>query len=339
MNISQKLYSEDLQNSLLVNGINRLKDSKFLITGATGLIGSHLIDTLMSLGDVRVVALGRSRTKAIDRLGKHFANPYFQFMEHDVRTSLPKIPDVDYIFPLASNTHPIAYSQFPIETMMTNIKGLENVLNYADANGAMVLFPSSVEVYGNARMESDIFSEEDTGLLNLLNSRACYSEAKRACEAMCQSYISERNVKIKIVRLARVFGPTMLRTDTKAMSQFIYNAVQDEDIIMKSNGNQLFSYVYVSDAVNALFHVLLYGKIGQPYNVSSYSIRLKDIALMCAGFASTTLRFDFADNIEKRGYSIATVAVLNNSKLLDLGWSPKYSINNAIERTIIQLKG
>lgn len=120
--------------------------------------------------------------------------------------------------------------------------------------------------------------------MNLANSRACYTESKRSCEALCQSYKSERNVKIKIVRLCRIFGPTMLMSDTKASSQFIIKAINNEDIVLKSEGNQYFSYIYVADAVAAILYVLLKGQDGEAYNISNLdtNVHLKDFANQCA---------------------------------------------------------
>ena len=117
---------------------------------------------------------------------------------------------------MASNTHPMAYSQYPIETMMINLKGAEHALNFAAKTGATVVYTSTNEVYGNA-FDDQPFTEDRNGLLNLGNARACYNESKRSCEALCQSYMEERHVKVKIARLCRIFGPTMLMDDSKAL--------------------------------------------------------------------------------------------------------------------------
>ena len=121
----------------------------------------------------------------------------------------------------------------------------------------------------------DIFTEDYTGELNLRNARACYPESKRLSEALCQSYITEEGVKVKLVRLSRVFGPTMLMSDSKASSQFIVKALQGEDIVLKSKGEQLFSYTYVADAVSAMLHVLIHGEEGVPYNIANKSCDVK----------------------------------------------------------------
>ena len=243
LNRNHPLYIQDLENILQTKNIGLLKGKSILITGATGLLGVCLIDALMRLneqeGNIMIYAVGRSRDKAYDRLGVYYEHPFFQFIEQDVQTEFPRQLHVDFIIPGASNTHPLAYSQYPMETMLINLKGAENALNKAYECGAAVLYPSTVEVYGNARGE-DVFTEDYTGQLNLSTARACYTESKRACEALCQSYIAEKGVDVRIVRLSRVFGPTMLESDSKASSQFIKNALRGEKIVLKSQGEQFF---------------------------------------------------------------------------------------------------
>ena len=152
MNKSHPLYQEDLQRILSLNGLQELRGKRFLITGATGLIGVCLIDALLAYsqlgGGIVVYAVGRSKEKAASRLGEYYDDSHFHFIEQDVRQPLPDDIVVDYIIPLASNTHPLAYSQYPIETIEINVKGAEYALQKAIACGATVLYPSSVEVYG-----------------------------------------------------------------------------------------------------------------------------------------------------------------------------------------------
>ena len=220
---------------------------------------------------------------------------------------------MDVIIPLASNTHPLAYSQFPIETIEINVKGAEHALEKALIDGATVLYPSTVEVYGNARGED---------------------------EALCQSYITEEGVKVKLVRLSRVFGPTMLMSDSKASSQFIIKALKGEDIVLKSKGEQLFSYTYVADAVSAMLHVLIHGEDGVPYNIANKDcdVRLKDFARLCAEWAKKDVVFDLPSETEQKGFSIAMRAILDNQRLLAIGWQPGYDMKTAISRTLDILK-
>lgn len=335
INKNHPLYQEDLRNILKTEGVNTLQGKSFLITGATGLIGTQLIDALMLLNDTHVYAVGRNKEKAITRFGEYFGKTNFTFLESDPSTPFAKDIKVDYIIPLASMTHPLAYSKYPVETMFVNLKGAENALNLAKRCGATVLYPSSNEIYGNA-INSEAFTENSTGKLNLSTARSCYTESKRASEAMCQSYAAEYGVKVIIARLTRTFGPSVLSSDTKASSQFLNKALNHEDIVLKSKGEQFFSYTYVADAVSALLFIMLHGKEGQAYNVSNEScnVHLKDFAEACASYAGTKVVYDLPTEVEAKGYSVAQKAILDNTKLLNLGWRPKYHFKNAVERTL-----
>lgn len=335
LNKQHPLYIEDLNHILSVKGIDKLNGKSFLITGATGLIGVHLIDALMKLTGVKVYAVGRSKDRAVERLGEYFTNLDFVFLEQDVCDPFPTDLKVDYIIPLASNTHPLAYSQYPIETIMINVKGAEHALELALRTNATVLYPSTVEVYGNAR-GNDVFTEDYTGQLNLSTARSCYTESKRVCEAMCQSYNAEKGVEVKIVRLSRIFGPTMLESDTKASSQFIKKALAGEDIVLKSKGDQFFSYTYVTDAVAAMLHVLLNGESCKAYNISNdeCNVHLRDFAGACASIVGRIVVFDLPSEAEMKGYSVATQAIMDNRNLETSGFVLKYNLYNSLSRTI-----
>ena len=339
INKQHPLYQEDLNRILEIPEIETLKGDSFLITGATGLIGVCMIDALMHYNHqgagIQIYAVGRSWEKAKCRLGEYENDEYFHFIEQDVRQPLPSDLQVDVIIPLASNTHPLAYSQYPIETIEINVKGAEHALNKALDCNATVLYPSSVEVYGNARGE-DVFTEEYTGKLNLENARACYPESKRLSEALCHSYMSERGAKVKIARLSRVFGPTMLMSDTKASSQFILKALAGDNIILKSKGEQFFSYTYVADVVRSMLYILLHGESGKAYNISNLdcNVKLKDFAGACAYWAGKEVVFDLPSEVEQKGYSVAMHAILDNTRLLSIGCQQLYPFDNAIQRTL-----
>ena len=343
LNKRHRLYQEDLEYIIKVKGIDYLRGKTLLITGATGMVGVCLIDALMKLNNLEgagiiIYAVGRDEEKASSRLGEYYSSHFFHFLQQDVRDPFPEDLTVDFIIPLASNTHPLAYSKYPVETIEINVKGAENALKKARQCGSVVLYPSSVEVYGNG--EED-FDENDTGILNLSSSRSCYTESKRVCEAMCQSYIAEYGVDCKIVRLSRLFGPTMLESDTKASSQFIRKAIAREDVVLKSKGDQYFSYTYIADAVQAILFVMLNGECGQAYNIAcdACNVHLSSFARECAALAGKSVLFDLPSEIEARGYSVATKAILSSDKLSMLGWRASYSFKDALQRTVDILNG
>lgn len=337
INKKNKYYQDDLDYILSIEEIDSFKGKSILITGATGMVGVCLIDALMRFNEesnagVIIYAVGRDKDRASSRLGEYYSNILFHFIEQDVRNPFPEDLRVDYIIPLASNTHPFAYSKFPVETVEINVKGAENALKKAVQCGATVLYPSTVEVYGNG---VNPFDENYTGDLNLATSRACYTESKRVSEALCQSYIAEFAVNCKIVRLSRLFGPTMLESDTKASSQFFLKALANEDIVLKSKGDQLFSYTYVADAVQAILFVILNGECGQAYNIAcdACNIHLATFAKECAELAGKSVVFDLPSDVEAKGYSVASKAILSTTKLSSLGWTTNRTFKDAVNRT------
>ena len=170
--------------------------------------------------------------------------------------------------------------------------------------------------------------------------RAGYPESKRCSEVLCQAYIKQKDMDIVIPRLTRSYGPTMLMSDTKAISQFIRKGIAGEDIVLKSAGTQYYSYTYVVDAVAGLLTVLLKGECGEAYNIADIEsdIMLKDLAAIIAEMAGKEVVFELPDEVEAAGYSKATKARLDGSKLQALGWIAKYDIKSGIKRTIYILK-
>ncbi len=336
------LYQEELDYILSTRGIERLQGSTLLLTGGTGLLGTLLVDALMKYNTrgagIHLVVVGRSEEKARTRIGDYFGSPFFHFLSHDVAAPFPSSLHADYVVPLASSTHPLAYSQQPIATMTVNIFGALHALALAARCGATMVYPSSVEVYGDARQQ-EAFTEEMTGQLSLANSRACYTEAKRAGEALCQSYKSEKGVQVAIGRLCRVFGPTVLADDSKASSQFIHSALRGEDIVLKSAGQQLFSYIYAPDAVSALLFIMLHGESGTAYNIAAEgcNVRLRDFAAACATAVGRQVVSSTPSRAEQQGYSLAQQAVLDDHRLRTLGWQAHYTFPAAIRRTLTLL--
>lgn len=327
-----------------------LKGRSVVIVGATGLIGRCMIDLLMYKNQeeglaCRIYAISRNEKSARERLREnYFESELFQFIRHDIRQPFrpTDIFDVDYIMHLASKTHPRAYAEEPVETIITNISGTYNLLEFsAEHHARRIVFLSSVEIYGENRGDVERFSEDYMGYLDSNTMRAGYPESKRCGEALCQAYITEKGLDIVIPRLPRVYGPTMLEDDSKAAAQFIRRAVCKQDVILKSEGSQQYSFLHVIDAVSGILAVMLSGKKGEAYNIadSGNDITLKDMAEMIARNAGTSVRYDIPDEAEQRGYSTATKAMLDGEKISGLGWKPLFTVEEGIRNTLEILMG
>ena len=339
------LYKEDIASvAKLPIDWERLRNRTFLISGASGNIACFLIDVLRAknLG-IRIYALGRNRERAKERFAAYWEDEDFIFAEGDINQGIhlpiegQEVPRIDYILHAASNTHPAAYSADPIGTITTNILGTYNLLEYGAAHGCRrFLYASSVEVYGENRGDAEKFDEAYLGYIDCNTMRAGYPESKRCGEALCQAYIAQKGMDVVMPRLSRTYGPTLLATDTKAISQFIHKGVAGEDIVLKSEGKQLYSYSYVADAVSALLYCLLYGQNGHAYNVADEKSdkTLKELAAIIADYAGKQVVFELPDAKEAAGYSTATKAVLDAAKLKALGWRAQYDMKTGLERTI-----
>lgn len=368
--LESELYQKDLAAVTSLDlPWDRLAGRSVMISGATGMIGSTLIHVLMKknredgLG-CHIYALGRNVSKAHSRFQEYWDDKDFTFIQCDIDdedgmraafaaaglTAAGEKAEaasagagdqqprrVDYVFHAASNTHPVAYATDPIGTVLTNIIGLNNLLKFAaDQKAGRFAFASSNEIYGENRGDAELFDEKYCGYIDCNTMRAGYPESKRAGEALCQAYIRQRGLDVVIPRFTRSFGPSLLKTDTKALSQFIHKGVAGEDIVLKSAGTQYYSYTYVCDAVAGLLYVLLLGTCGEAYNIADRGcdIRLKDLAQIIADYAGRKVVFEIPDATEAAGYSKATKALLDSSKLQRLGWKAQFDMKTALQHTI-----
>ena len=338
-------YSEDINNVCKLSlPWDELRGKSIMLSGATGLIGSFFVDVISEKNitdglNCTVYALVRNEGKAKARFSKFADDTHLVFIPYDVK--YPLVTDtpekIDYILHLASNTHPMLYATDPIGTITTNIIGLQNLLEFAAAHRCeRFIFASSNEVYGENSGDAELFDEDYCGYINCNTLRAGYPESKRCGEALCQAYKSQKGLDVCVARLTRSYGPTMIMSDTKAVSQFIKKGVAGEDIVLKSEGTQYYSYTYTADAASGLLWILLAGESGEAYNIADISgdITLKDLASIIAEMNGKKVVFELPDAVEAAGYSRATKARLDGSKIRALGWKPMYNIKTGMERTV-----
>lgn len=342
--IDHLLYREDIRSLASLDlPWEKLHQKSILITGGSGLVGTCLVDAIMWKNmrdglECNVYAIGRNIRKAKELFSEYLKNRFFNFISHDI--NLPMKSDVgtiDFVVHMASHTHPVAYATDPIGTITSNIIGTYHLLEFAaEHQSSRFAFASSNEIYGENRGDVELFDEHYCGYIDSNTMRAGYPESKRCGEALCQAFKKQAGLDVVIARLTRSYGPTMLETDTKALSQFIKQGVRGENIILKSAGTQYYSYTYIADAVSGLLTVLLKGENGEAYNVADEKsdIMLKDLAAIIADYSGTKVIFELPDEVEKAGYSTATKARLDGGKLRALGWNAKYSIKEGIDRTL-----
>ena len=271
---------------------------------------------------IRVIALGRNQGRARERLGNYFDDSRFWYISCDVNERIPECGHVDRIIHAASNTHPKLYSEDPVGTIMSNVLGTKNLLDYGLSHGAkQFCFLSSVEIYGENRKDVEKFDEKYLGYLDCNTLRAGYPESKRLGESLCNAYREAYGLDFVIPRLSRVYGPGMLWSDTKAISQFIKKAAAGEDIVLKSQGDQRYSYTFVTDAAAGILWSMAMGASGEAYNVvdEESDITLGDLAGKLARIAGTRVVFEIPEENERKGYSAATRAMLDGTKLRSLG--------------------
>lgn len=334
-----RLYEEDLAlvSTTFVDW-DVIAGKTFFITGATGLIGSTLVDTLMYHNrthdtGIKVIALTRNIEAARHRFDIFKDDPLLEFLQGDVAHRIEISQSVDYIVNLASNTHPGLYASRPIETIESIISGAKNVLDLAVKKEATrVIQASSVEVYGENKGDVERFTEEYCGYIDCNTLRAGYPEGKRLAESMSQAYITEKNIDVVSARLGRVYGAPTLSSDMKATTQFIRNAVRGEDIVLKSKGEQEYSCIYVADVVSALLMMATRAKCGEAYNISSDEVKsFRDLAGILAGLNDKEVVFDIQDH---KGASVVQRALMDSSKLKRMGWSAQYDLSHGLSRTV-----
>lgn len=342
------LYTDEYWNdvdavSKCIPNIDKLRGRTILITGATGMIGSAVVEILLHMNHTRnfhtkVILAGRSRSRIAKRFQLLVNNGDFSFLYYDADKGNLNTGTLkpDFIIHAASPADPHSFATKPVETMLANISGLVGLLDILKMNrSGRLLYLSSSEVYGKTGL-SQPFSEGDYGYVDILNFRACYPSAKRAAETLCSSYRKEYGVDFVVARPGHVYGPSIKDDDSRVSAEFTRCAVNHRPLVLKSSGLQLRSYCYTLDCGSAILSILLNGYSGNAYNISNkYSIvTIRKLAELFSSSAHVPVIFKDSTNEEKKVFNMMDNSSLNSKQLENLGWKPCFDIQRGIIATL-----
>lgn len=331
------ILQDDIQQIIEDKNIawNKLVNAKILVTGATGLIGSLCIRTLLAL-DIPLQIYAQVRD--LQRGDSLFGNKV-HYIVGDIRNPLDNELIVDFIIHCVSNTKSKMMIEAPVDTLDISINGTKNILNFANkCHIKSMVYLSSMEVYGITTESQNPVSEDKLGFIDLTSSRSSYSEGKRAAEILCMAYYHQYKLPVKIARLALTFGAGIPLSDDRVSMQFAKSVIEGTDIILHTEGKSLSNFCYTTDSIRGLFTILLNGANGQSYNIcnDSETKSIKEIAELVAhniSGDSIDVVLDIpTDNCF--GYAPDVLLRLTSKKLIKLGWNAKITLEKAYNRLI-----
>ena len=299
---------------------------RVLVTGANGLIGAALCAALRDSADV--VAAVRKPVRDGE-------------VAYDATRPVDFDFSVDAIVHAASPASPDLFLSNPVETLMTNVYGLRQLLAYARRCGAgKVVYVSSSEVYGASAPREDGFLETDYGFVDILSPRASYAMGKRAAETLCAAAVAQWGLDVSVVRPGHIYGPTCLEKDKRVSSAFPWLAARGLPIVMKSAGEQLRSYTHADDCARAIVTVLEKGLPGEAYNVASRcgKCSIRRMAEIVARSGGVELKTALPGEAEARAFNPMNNSCLDPSKLEALGWRGTIDPESGFAATVLALK-
>ena len=325
--------------------IEKLKGAKVLITGANGLIASslaemiHLISKKEGLG-TELYLLCRSEERGKARFADILGDGA-ELIVQDASEPLQTDVGFDFIVHAASSAHPGAFNTVPVDVMKANLFGTYNMLEYTREHpGCRFMFVSSSEIYGENFDRVPIFYEDTLGKVNPAQFRACYPESKRASETMCTCYTKQYGTDTVMVRPAYIFGRAVIDSNKRADVYFLRQALNGEDIVMYSTGEQIRAYCYIDDCVSAMLYVLLKGENGEAYNIGNPTgtITLHDYAQKIADEGGVQLIYKPETKPAGTTFLQTTQLILATDKLEGLGWKAQYTIDEGLKDIFAQSK-
>lgn len=339
-----RIMEEDIKNILSADiQWEKLKSAAVLVTGASGMLGTYMLRTLAALNDsehydMKLYGLVRHPEKMPGDLKKR-VSLITQSVSREIETDVR----FDYIIHAASPASPLIMREDPAGTIAANTLGTYYTLELArKSNAKGYLFISSREIYGQPYEGQREFTEDTYGFVDPLEPRSCYPEGKKAAETMCSCFRQQYGMNTKIARLAHTFGPGMSIDDGRVQADFLRNVIRNEDIVLKSEGLAVRTYTYVSDAVAALFYILLNSQ-ELVYNIASEesTVSIRELAqTLVDAYPERNLKlvFDLPKADENTGCAPFTLGILNSDKIRKLGWKPSYTLKEGLMRTVAYLE-
>lgn len=336
----EKLYTFDHID------LNKLKRKTILVTGATGLIGTSLVKTLLYLNaahslELTVLAMIRSQKKAnrvFEDYSKDDALKYVLAAD-GIENCKDISADIDYIVHGANPTSSKFFVNNPVETIETAMNGTYAILNIAkDKNVDGIVFLSTMEVYGFPQKGTKV-TESMVGGFDTTVARNCYPLSKQLCENLCCSFYKEYGVPVKIARLTQTFGPGVEYNDGRVFAEFARCAIEHRDIVLKTKGETERCYLYTLDAVSAILTILTNGENGTAYTVANEDTycSIYEMAKMVADEYGINVVIEEQD-VTVQGYANTLYMKLDTGKLKSLGWSPKVDLKNMYKKMIASIE-
>lgn len=305
-----------------------LAGKTILVTGGAGFLGSHLCRKLLALGAEGVICVDNLYSGSKSNVADLLIDPRFEFLRHDV--TFPLYVEVDQIYNLACPASPIHYQADPVQTTKTSVHGAINLLGLAKRTGARILQASTSEVYGDPEVHPQV--ESYWGNVNPIGIRSCYDEGKRCAETLFFDYWRQHQVDIRVARIFNTYGPNMQINDGRVVSNFVVQALSQQDITVFGDGAQTRSFCFVSDLIEGLIRLMNTESIHEPVNLGNPVERtILDLAsaVLEATQSTASVRFDPlpGDDPARRRPDISRAQHL-------LRWSPSVEFEDGLVETI-----
>lgn len=340
-------YLEDIERVATMDlPWEEFEHKKVVVTGSTGMTASMLIDVFMyrnlNLGsDISIVAVSRSKDRILRRFTDYLDDPHFHYEVQDLKMNTPDLGDMDIVFHGAGYAVPDAFETDPIGTVSANVLGTHKLLSYASTHHTeKIIFFSSVDIYGSNRGDTGRFTEDYCGYIDCNSVKAGFAESKRVGESLTRAYGNQYGMHVSIARFCKIYGPSMSLDDSKTITKYIKRGLHKEDILLTGNREEIYSYCYTADAVAGLLLIACKGGDGEAYNIADNRepLNSKLLAEKIAELTGTKVVED--DKVEipfQSNTSYANNYVMDAGKLKELGWNPKITLTEGLQRTLSDL--